>query len=200
MHGKIVLLAILVASGYGVIHDQVTVRLCPEYFTVAHPPLFPTSSPTVLGICWGVAATFGVGLVLGVLLALVSQSPGTPRVSVAELLRKMLTLVTVVSLVAAVAGVVGFQLSRHAIVSIPPAFADLIPVGRHHRFMAAWYAHGASYLVGVGGAAAVIYGIWRQRGRPRVLTVFPSTKVGFLRAVVLLATAALIAWFRFGRP
>src|ERR1700722_16293989 len=65
---KGVALGVGVAVVYGIIHDQITVRLCVEYFSLAHPPLFPVSSPTLLGLCWGLAATVGVGLVLGYLL------------------------------------------------------------------------------------------------------------------------------------
>ena len=61
---NIVLLCMAAAIAYGIVHDQITARLCVEYFTVAHPPLFHTTSPTILGICWGIAATFGVGAIL----------------------------------------------------------------------------------------------------------------------------------------
>lgn len=72
---KITLLSIVAAVTYGIVHDQFTARLCVEYFTVAHPRLIHTNSPTLLGFCWGTVATIGVGLLLGVVLALVSQSP-----------------------------------------------------------------------------------------------------------------------------
>jgi hypothetical protein len=31
---------------YGIVHDQVTARVCVEYFTVGHPPVFQTNSDT----------------------------------------------------------------------------------------------------------------------------------------------------------
>jgi hypothetical protein len=62
---KILLLCILAATTYGILHDQITARLCLEYFTLAHPPLFHTESPTILAFCWGILATIGVGAVLG---------------------------------------------------------------------------------------------------------------------------------------
>ena len=75
---KIVLISTLAAMAYGVLHDQITARICLEYFTVAHPPLFHTASPTRLAVYWGAAATAGIGLAFGAVLALVSQSPGLP--------------------------------------------------------------------------------------------------------------------------
>jgi len=46
----------------GIAHDEITVRVCAEYFTIAHPPLFPTASRTLLAACWGIAATVGLAL------------------------------------------------------------------------------------------------------------------------------------------
>jgi hypothetical protein len=36
----IVLLCVLAAVVYGVLHDQVTARICVEYFTIGHLPIF----------------------------------------------------------------------------------------------------------------------------------------------------------------
>jgi hypothetical protein len=196
---SIVLLCIAVATTYGVLHDQITARLCVEYFTIAHPPLFRTTSPTVLGICWGVAATFWVGAVLGLLLALVSQSEGQPPVPIGRLFRSVLGLVAVSAVFATLAGVVGFQLSQSGRVCIPAEFSDVVRPSHHHRFMAVWFAHGASYLVGMAGGALVIFRVWRERGKPRVLSLYPRSKAAILRALLLAAMVALILWFRFIR-
>ena len=50
---KIVLLCIAAAVVYGILHDQVTARVCVEYFTIGHPPVFNTDSPTLLALGWG---------------------------------------------------------------------------------------------------------------------------------------------------
>ncbi|HEU4754510.1 MAG TPA: hypothetical protein VFU47_15485, partial [Armatimonadota bacterium] len=68
-------------------HDQVTVRVCVEYFTVAHPPLITTDSPTLLALAWGVVATWWVGLALGVMLGLAARLGGWPRLVARELIR-----------------------------------------------------------------------------------------------------------------
>ena len=47
---RIILLATLAAIAYGVVHDQVTARICVEYFTIGHPPVFRTTSPTLLAL------------------------------------------------------------------------------------------------------------------------------------------------------
>ena len=58
---KIALTCVIAAVLYGIVHDQFTARICIEYFTVFHPPIFHTQSPTLLGIGWGVVATWWVG-------------------------------------------------------------------------------------------------------------------------------------------
>lgn len=47
MHSvAIVVLRIGAAVRYGVVHDQATARVCLEYFTIGHPPIFRTESTT----------------------------------------------------------------------------------------------------------------------------------------------------------
>jgi hypothetical protein len=49
MHAiAIVILCIVSAVSYGILHDQITARICVEYFTIGHPPVFDTTSPTWL--------------------------------------------------------------------------------------------------------------------------------------------------------
>ena len=84
---RILLLCIGAAVLYGIVHDQITARVCLEYFTVAHPHLVDTRSTTVLALCWGVAATWWVGVLLGIPLAITCRAGSPPRVSAGELVR-----------------------------------------------------------------------------------------------------------------
>ena len=59
---------------YGIVHDQVTARLCVEYFTIGHPPIFNTDDPTLLALGWGVLATWWAGLLLGVPAVIAARS------------------------------------------------------------------------------------------------------------------------------
>lgn len=195
---RVALLCMLAASAYGVLHDQVTVRVCLEYFTIAHPPLFPTTSPTLLALCWGVTATLGVGAALGVVLALVSQSGGQAPCPIDRLGLAILLLLGVTALSACAAGVAGYLLSAHGIISLPLGFAEAIPAPQHHRFLAVWFAHGAAYLAGIVGGGRLCLRLWRERGRPRVLSVFPRTWAGVIRTVIVAAVAAVILWIRSG--
>ncbi len=196
-NAQVILLSILAACAYGVIHDQITIRLCLEYFTVAHPPLFHTTSPTLLALCWGVAATAGIGAVFGMVLALVSQSGPAPY-PISRVARLILLLLTAMAGSAVVAGIVGYQLSQRGLISIPSGVARAIPEEQHHRFMAVWFAHGASYFVGLTGSAIVCFAVWNARGRPCVIPFLPRTRAATIRTLFLAVVAALVAWWRFG--
>jgi hypothetical protein len=91
-HLKIILACVAAAIIYGILHDQITARVCVEYFTIFHPPVFATQSPTLLAFGWGVIATWWVGLFLGLFLALAARVGPHPKLSVRELLRQSLAL------------------------------------------------------------------------------------------------------------
>src|SRR5438094_10668775 len=76
---KIVGLGILAAVSYGIIHDQITARVCVEYFTIGHPPLIPSTSPTLLALASGVVATWPLGLPVGFSLASAARLGHRPK-------------------------------------------------------------------------------------------------------------------------
>ncbi len=193
---QVIILSILAACAYGIVHDQITVRLCPEYFTVAHPPLFQTTSLTLLALCWGVAATAGIGAAFGLLLARVSQSGGAAPSSIARLARLILALLAAMAVSSFLAGILGYELSRRGWLSLPVAVTVQIPALQHDRFMAVWFAHGASYLVGLGGGTLLCFSIWQARGRPPVILFFPRTRAGTFRALFLFAVVLYLIWSR----
>ncbi len=196
---KITLLCVAAAVAYGVVHDQITARLCIEYFTVAHPPIFPVTSPPVIVLCWGVASTIGIGLVFGVLLALVAHSGGEPPLPASRLLRPVMVLLVATAIAAFVSGWCGYLLAQRGVIAIPAGYADVVPAERHHAFMAVWFAHGASYLTGLSGGIILVFRVWRARGGAPVVPLFPRSRAGAIRAAVVVAVAAYILWIRFGQ-
>src|ERR1700752_554669 len=87
---KIVFFCMLAAVGYGIVHDQFTARVCVEYFTIGHPPIVNTDSPTLLGLGWGVLATWWVGLFLGIPLAVAARVGNRAKLSSGQLVRPVL--------------------------------------------------------------------------------------------------------------
>jgi len=161
----IVALCIVSAVAYGVLHDQVTARVCVEYFTIGHPPVFPTESPTLLGIGWGIIATWWVGLLLGIPLALAARAGRRPRRDVMSLVRPVTALLLMMGVCALLAGSVGFLLGGSGAVHLVEPLASRVPEARHSRFLADLWAHSASYLVGFVGGTIVIVRVWRSRAR-----------------------------------
>ena len=101
---KIIALGLCAAVGYGILHDQVTARICVEYFTVGHPRIIASDSPTLLGLVWGVVATWWVGLPLGAMLALAARAGSLPKLDALDLRASVLILVGVMAICAALAG------------------------------------------------------------------------------------------------
>jgi hypothetical protein len=161
----IVLLCVAAAVTYGIIHDQITARVCVEYFTIGHPPAFGTEDPTLLGLGWGIIATWWVGALLGVPLAIVARAGSRPKRSAASLVRPLIWLMAVAALCALVAGIVGWLLARSGAVFLVGPTADEVPAERHVPFLADLWAHSASYLIALIGGIVVMVQVWRSRGR-----------------------------------
>lgn len=159
----IILLAVCGGAAYGILHDQVTVRVCLEYFTIGHPPVFATRSPTLLAIGWGIAATWWVALPLGFSLAAAARLGTRRKWGVRELARPLAALLASMGACALLAGIAGYVLVRFGILAVPPWIAANIPASVRTAFMADWFAHLASYLSGIVGAAFLCAWVWKAR-------------------------------------
>jgi len=138
---KIILLSIAAAIAYGILHDQVTARICVEYFTIGHAPIFGTENPTLLGIGWGILATWWVGLFLGVPLAVVARAGRRPKRDAAWLVRPIVALMAVSACGAVVAGFIGWVLASRDMVRLVGPMAGAVPAGRHVAFLIDGFAH-----------------------------------------------------------
>jgi hypothetical protein len=167
---QIVILCVVSASAYGVIHDQVTARVCVEYFTIGHPQIFGTKDPTLLGIGWGIVATWWAGLLIGVPLAVAARAGNPPKRTAGSLVRPILVLLGVMAFCAASAGVVGYMLARDGSVFLVGRIALRVPPERHAAFIGDLWAHSASYLVGFVGGIVLIASVWRSRKAPAETT------------------------------
>lgn len=159
----IVLTCIFAAICYGIVHDQITARVCVEYFTIGHEPVFDTDDPTLLGIGWGIIATWWVGFLLGVPLAIVARSGSQPARTLKSLIRPILTLMAIMACSALAAGITGWILASRGDIYLADPLAEAVPADRHIPFLADLWAHNASYLVGFVGGIVVIVNVWRSR-------------------------------------
>ncbi len=161
---RIVAFATLAAMTYGVLHDQVTAHVCVEYFTIAHPPVFPTDSPFLLAIGWGIIATWWVGLPLGIGLALAARAGRAPRLTLAELRRPIIALMLTSGALALLAGLLGAALVATGVAAVPGGWGEVIPPAKYVAFSADAWAHLASYASGaVGGLMLIVHTAWSRR-------------------------------------
>lgn len=163
---RIVVLCIAAAVLYGLVMDQITIRVCPEYFTIAHPRVIHTRSLTVLALYWGVAATWWVGLLLGAPLAYVSRRKAPqPPICARDLIRPLGLLLAVMAVCTILAGVTGYLLAKRGAIS-PADWQWDIPPEAHAAFVADAFAHLASYAAGlIGGAVLIIRVVKRRSAR-----------------------------------
>lgn len=140
---------------YGVIHDEITAHLCVEYFTVAHPNLFPTRSETLLGLAWGITGTFWLGLLLGAVLARVCTY-GKRVVSRKFLLKRICLIIITSALTAFLAAMVVYQFALRSHLLLPD---PNVPVAKHALFYAVWAAHLGSYVASIVASLAVILNV-----------------------------------------
>lgn len=150
---------------YGVLHDQITARVCVEYFTIGHQPVMKTDDPTLLGLGWGIIATWWVGLIMGVPLAIAARAGKRPKRTAVSLMRPLAVQMSVAGICALLAGIAGYVLASTGAVFLVGPMATAVPADRHVAFLADGFAHSASYFVGFFGGLVVIAWVWWARGR-----------------------------------
>jgi hypothetical protein len=150
---------------YGILHDQITARICVEYFTIGHTPVFDTADPTLLGIGWGIIATWCAGLLLGIPMAVAARAGKRPKREASSLVAPIAFLLTAMGLCAIVAGFVGWLLSSRGTVFLTGNLASEVPQDKHIPFITDAWAHSASYVVGFVGGLILIASVWRSRGQ-----------------------------------
>jgi hypothetical protein len=119
----------------------------------------------LLGIGWGIVATWWMGVLLGVPLAIAARAGARPKVATRSLIRPIVLLLAIMAACAVLAGVTGWLLGRSGSVFLVGPIAQQLPAERHVPFIADLWAHSASYLVGFVGGIVVIVRVWRSRRR-----------------------------------
>lgn len=162
---KIILLCIAAAILYGIAHDLVTAHICVEYFSEFHPHVVNSNSPIVLALVWGILATWWVGLILGVFLAIAARAGSRPKRDVRSLVRPIIILFVVCLAVATLAGATGYALGTRGIrVLYGPFFAHRT-ADWLTRFQADLLAHNGSYAAGFIGGIVMAIVVFRRRKR-----------------------------------
>lgn len=162
---KIILITTLWFILYGILNDQITIRICAEYFTVFHRRIVASDNITVIAIAWGIAATWWFGLSVGVILALVSRFFTANKIdNIRHLMRLGGWLSLFVFCFSLVAGFIGYFLAVNDLILVSYWFRG-IPQSSEARFLAVLFWHNALYLDAGISAVVLVAAIWRRRDR-----------------------------------
>ena len=172
---KIILLCILAAVVYGILHDQVTARICVEYFTIGHPPVFHTDDPTLLAFGWGVIATWWMGLILSIPAVLASRLGSLPKFDAAHLMRPIGFLLIVMACASLLAGIAGWFAADAGVIRLEGFLATRVPAAKHVAFLADGAAHLAAY--GVGFFGGIVLSVWIVFRRRRLARQCPKPDI-----------------------
>jgi hypothetical protein len=161
----IVVLSMLATIFYAIVHDQITARVCIEYFTIGHPKILAVKaiSPTVIGFVWGVAATWWAGLGLGIPLAIAARIGSRPKKSVREFVFPMLVVMGVTGALALGAGIAGYVVASMGWITLQGPLAAGVPPQQHVPFIADLFAHNMSYAAGAIGGIVLVVRTWHSR-------------------------------------
>ncbi len=173
---KIMIGAILAAIAYGIGNDQVTARVCPEYFTEGFHKnmlqnnawhgnklathMLKVTDPTKIGLYWGVMATWWFGALLGAPTILAARIGKWPKLDMKDLIKPVGVGVASLYAMAVAAGSYGYMASKNGWLSegMKQALANAAgntPTAAMHRYTADAFAHHVGYF----GGALVALGL-----------------------------------------
>ncbi len=165
---RIILLAIVSAISYGLIHDQITARLCVEYFSVFHPKVIDSTSPTLLALVWGVIATWWVGLLIGIPLSICARAGRRPKLTARDLVPAIAVMFAICGILAFAAGAFAYWLiatGRAAPLQVFPWMEGRIPPDHQIWFLVDLASHNAAYFAGAAGGIGLCIHAWLRRFR-----------------------------------
>ncbi len=168
----VLLAAVLTASAYGAVNDQLTCAISPEYFLYGKELAKSIGdAPAATTLHWeaakvGLKATWSAGLIVGVALLLANNPLGhLPRLKNRTLLR----MLPVVLVTTAVCGTLGGWLGYNGhLVPLSSDFKDMVEANifRPRRFMCTWGIHLGGYVGGfLGTILAAVWVIYERRSR-----------------------------------
>jgi len=167
------ILGVLAAVTYGVLHDQVTARLCIEYFNSDAVPHhkellddlnFPwKNSPTAVALLWGTAATWWVGLPIGAAVGAASRLGSMPKLSLRELIKPVGIYGAFVAGSSFIAGLAGYFLRKGKFLTLKSFPLPGLPAAKEAAFISNCFSHQAAYAAGAVGAVGLISWILYKR-------------------------------------
>ena len=114
----IIITAIVTASVFGILHDQVTFTISPEYYTNFKfnqfgLDFYGKDSHRLLVCIVGILAIWWVGLILGIVFSLMSLFLKTPK----EMIAKSMRAVVITLIITVVTAVIGYLYGRFILIN-----------------------------------------------------------------------------------
>lgn len=130
--------------------------------------MIETDSPILLAAAWGVAATWWVGVPLGLVLGLAATTGPRARGTIASLLGSLVPALGLTAGCAALAGMLGFLAASTGLVHVVGPLSRHLSRDGQVRFVAVLWTHAGGYLAGGALALALVVRTWRVRAPARV--------------------------------
>lgn len=170
---RAMLLGIGMLSGYAAVQDQVSARLCPEYFTHFHNPIPGLTDPTLTGITWGFLGSWWGGAMFGYFAGIAATVGKRPPLRVRQLILPMGVTVLAVAGVTALTGGAVALYANQLNVEVDRYMAGPVPAERRRELLVVCCYHLAAYVSAV--VASVVCVVWVARSRSFKFQV-PSSK------------------------
>lgn len=163
---RFALLGLVAIVGYAMLQDQVSARLCPEYFTVLHPPIPGLTDPTLLGVCWGFLGGWWGGVLIGYVAGLLATLGPRPKLAPRELVRPLAVLVGVITTATALTGVSVWVHAGMLGMTLDADMPRVVPVERHRVLFTVACYHFVGYASAtVGGVTVCVWVSLERRKR-----------------------------------
>lgn len=160
---KILLLCIGMAVLFGIVHDQITVRLSWQYYETGHFPIPGVEDPTLLGLIWGVLGTWWVGAIFGLLMTLAAYAGSRPPIRANQLIKPLACLMIGTEILAWTMGAIAYYWVASGQLHLPDVYATQIPLNEHAGFMADWFTNGTAYTCALLGGIVLGSVFWKKR-------------------------------------
>jgi hypothetical protein len=148
---------------YGMIQDQVSARLCPEYFTVAHPRIEGLTDPTLLGITWGFLGSWWGGAILGAVAGFTARLGKRPQLHPRDFILPIVLVLAGQAVITMAAGwYAAYEVTEPGFAIIEP-LASHIPQERHKACFIVSRMHQGTYMSAIaGGILLCVWITWRR--------------------------------------
>ncbi|MBY8961340.1 hypothetical protein KJK34_01095 [Flavobacterium sp. D11R37] len=166
----IIILSIMIAGIYGILHDQITYSISPEYYTKFKFIQFrllegndtPIRNLRLLVAVTGWMATWWVGFIIGIILSMLALRQNLLRAMITTSVKAILITIAV----AIISGIAGYTYGSIIIIYQPEPYAGwYIPesVTDINSFVIVGSIHNFSYMGALAGLIIAVYFNFRKR-------------------------------------